>query len=410
MKNILFVDDQVEVLDGLQNSLRKHRKKWKMYFAEGAEEALAKLKEHAFDVVVSDIRMPGMDGVALLSHVKEHYPNTVRIALSGHSELESTLKTIPVAQQFLAKPCNSDELDKVIGRACALQGLIAQEVIQERVGQIEHLPPIPKTYTRLSQLLDDPKVEAQALADVIEQDIAMSAKILQLVNSAFFASAMRITSIQFAVVRLGFQLVKDIVLAFELFGRHQGTIKIENFSLSALHAHAFLTGQLARLLFRGQKKLADEAFTAGILHDAGQLVLCTSFREKFESALQYSRSHNVSLHAAEKKLHGVTHAEIGGYLLGLWGLPLTIVEAVTHHHEPLRVPLESRETEVLDLGLAIHICSAIASEALLEHDKSIEFNCGGPEPGLVEEFGLESKIDLLRDKATQLASQIQGAL
>ncbi len=356
MKRILFVDDEPMILEGLQNLLRRKRNKWEMVFALGGEKALEALKEAPFDVIVSDMRMPGMDGATLLKEVQLKYKKTVRIVLSGYAELESALRAIPVAHQYLSKPCKAEVLDNVIERACHLQDLVSDEILLKAIGKITNLPPIPRMYTALTIALEDPKTGAEEIARILEQDMAMCAKLLQIVNSSFFASAMPITNIQSAVTRLGYQMVKNLAMSLEIF-KAKTTPQVPGFSADLLQEHSLLVANLAKQLLRDKQQVED-AFMAAILHDIGLLIMATELPDTLKKAIEVADTEAVPLHVAEEKLHGVTHAEIGGYLLGMWGLPYPIVEAVANHHAPSRVPSH-------DLGplSAVHIAEGLIIEA-----------------------------------------------
>ena len=120
MTRILFVDDQQQVLDSLRDALRPQRHEWEMLFATSGADALAELERAPCDVVVSDMRMPGMDGAALLGHVEHSHPAAIRIVLSGSTEREVVMRAAAVAHRLLAKPCDVEELVRVVTRSCAL--------------------------------------------------------------------------------------------------------------------------------------------------------------------------------------------------------------------------------------------------------------------------------------------------
>ncbi len=342
MKRILFVDDEPRILEGLQNLLRRQRRKWDMVFALGGEHALEELKKAPFDVIVTDMRMPGIDGAALLREVQQTHKNTVRIVLSGYTELEAALRVVPVAHQFLTKPCSPEVLENVVERACTLQALVSNEVLLQTIGKIEKLPPLPRMYSALTTALSDPDTGAEEVSKILGQDIAMCAKMLQLVNSSFFASAMKITNIQFAVVRLGFQTIKNLALSLELF--HSDIVsRVEGFSVETLQKEALMTAHIAKSLFK-EKRQSDDAFMAAMLHDIGTLIMATEIPDELEQAIQVSKEEHIPQHEAEQKVIGVTHAEVGAYLLGVWGLPYPIVEAVANHHTPGRVPSQDFDT------------------------------------------------------------------
>jgi HD-like signal output (HDOD) protein len=335
MKRILFVDDEQYVLDGLRNLLRKQRGQWEMVFAHGSDAAMAELAKAAFDVVVTDIRMPGLDGVALLEHVRDRYPGTARIVLSGHAEGDKVVSAIPVAHQFLSKPCDADTLRGVVERAFGLQALMRDEPIRAAVGRLEKLPSVPDVYWELNRLLSHGDAGIGDVAAVVEKDPAMGAKLLQLVNSAYFGLPARMSAIKDAVCYIGLDLMQGLVLTAHLFSEDQPAA-IPGFSLKRLQQTSLLTANLCKA-FVQEPKRAREAYTLGLLHDVGQVVLALGVREEYARILHTARKERRPIHALEHELLGVTHAEVGAYLLGIWGLPLETLEVVCHHHEPSRL-------------------------------------------------------------------------
>ena len=253
MKRVLFVDDEPQMLSGLQRLLRPQRHEWDMKFAEGGEQALVALEETPYDVIVTDMRMPGMDGVTLLEQVKDQWPQMVRIILSGYTELEATLRTLPVAHQFLSKPCDPGRLKDVVERACALQSLLSREALRATIAQMGDLPSQPGVYLKLAEALGDPATSMADVARLIEQDIAMSAKCLQLVNSAFFGLG-RVTSVQQAVSYLGTDMVKALVFTVEVFHAFQPAPGAGGFDLDALQSHSLLVARLATKILAGRRR------------------------------------------------------------------------------------------------------------------------------------------------------------
>lgn len=350
MKRILFVDDERAILDGLRDLLRKQRKAWKMVFAQGGEAALRELERDRFDVVVSDMRMPGIDGVALLQKVKERHAATARIILSGHAERDAVVAALPVAHQFLSKPCDAEVLRNVVNRACGLQALLCDENLRSVIGKVDRLPSVLDTCQAFTQAAGDPDLGVDQLAKIVEQDPALSAKVLQLVNSSYFGLAQRHASVQQAVSYLGMELLKGLAPTDHAFMAPP----VPGFSLNALHDHSLLAARIARRLF-SDKERASEAFTAALVHDVGKIVLAMSVPDRFSEVLSAATETSTATHAMEAELLGVTHAEVGAYLLGLWGLPPAIVEAVAYHHHPeLGVPT--------DTLVAVHVANALSHQ------------------------------------------------
>jgi HD-like signal output (HDOD) protein len=347
VKSVLFVDDEQRILDGLRDLLRKHRRKWDMTFAAGPEAALAEMDLRSFDVVVSDMRMPGMDGAQLLSHVKARSPHTVQIILSGHSEVEAALRAVPFAHQFLSKPCDARTIESTIDRAVGLAAMIHDERLREVVGRIEKLPSLPAVYQELMEMLQRAEASTADFARVIARDVAMCAKVLQIVNSAFFGLPRRVADVETALVYLGLNTMRSLVLVAHVFSASAAGLRVDE-----LQQASILASRIARRLLP-DKTQADDAAMAAMLCDIGALVLATQFPEEYADLLTAAQAS--PLHDLEQELFGVTHAEVGGYLLGLWGLPFPIVEAVTYHHSPASVPHPA-----FDVVAATHIAVVLA--------------------------------------------------
>jgi HD-like signal output (HDOD) protein len=338
LKRILFVDDDPNVLTGLRNVLRTKRREWEMVFALGPEEALANLSKGSFDVVVSDMRMPRMDGATLLGKVKELQPWAVRMILSGQTELESAMKSVFVAHMFLSKPCDPALLQSVVDRACRLNSILRSDELRATAGKVQMLPTAPKTYVALNAALAVPTCSVSTIVQIIERDVGLSAKLLQLVNSAFFGLPKRISSLTDTVTYLGFATIKNLALALETFSAAAKTSGLSEAKLMALQEHSLLTGQIAQQIDARAMKRIDGAFLAGVLHEVGCLL---DVKQTPEEAL---------FEPVEREL-------LGAYLLGLWGLPHAIIEAVAYHKQPHLVAHST--FELVDI---IYVADHLATE------------------------------------------------
>lgn len=352
MKRILFVDDEPAILEGLRDRLRKHRREWEMVFVLGGEAAIAECERAPFDVVVSDMRMPRMDGAALLAHIKDHYPSTVRIVLSGHAERQAVLRALSVAHQYLCKPCDADTVKSVIARACTLQGLMAQPELRAIVGRVQKLPSVPKMYQELTQALTHEAPAITVVARVIERDPAMCLKILQVVNSAFFGLPRRVTAIREAIMFLGIEPLKALVLVTQIFPAVEGTDGGSRV-IAAIQEHSVLVARVARALIPASQ---DDAFMAAMLHDVGHVILSLAENARMNEILETAHKMRLPLYAVEREHLGVTHADVGAYVLGTWGLPFGVVEAVAGHHEPARFA-----GATFDTTTAVHVAEALVT-------------------------------------------------
>ncbi len=356
MIRVLFVDDEPKVLEGLQRALRPQRETWDMVFALGGAAGLAEVDAKPFDVVITDMRMPQVDGSTLLRHVAERSPQTVRIALSGQTDMGSMLRTVRFAHLFLTKPCEVATIVGTVNRVFQLHVLLQDEALRGLVGGVASLPTAPTVYTALERAVLSPEAGTDAVARIVSQDIALSAKILQLVNSSFFGLPRSSTRIEHAVSYLGITVLRALVLAHEI-AEVFGNKPVAGFTLQAHETHALLVANIARRIMRDRSR-ADEAFIAAILHDVGKVMLASRMPERFVAASSLANTNGTPMHVAERELFGISHAEIGAYLLGLWGLPFEIVEAVAYHHTPSSVHAVSAD----DVLVAVHVANALVHE------------------------------------------------
>jgi HD-like signal output (HDOD) protein len=403
MRHILFVDDEPHILDGLQRMLRPYRQVWAMSFALGGEAALAHLATTPVDVVVTDMRMPGIDGPTLLSHVQERFPQIVRIVLSGQTDLATMIRTTPVAHQFLAKPCDGPTLITVIERVCQLEDLLQDAALRQVVGRMDKLPPAPRLYTALTRALEDPGTSLSEIARIVEQDVAMAAKCLQLVNSAFFGPSRRVTSIQHATSYLGINMLRSLVLSSEVFGAAETMPRsVGSRREQALEHEGLLVANLARALV-GDRSRVDEAFMAGILHDIGTLVLATSLPDVVENVIAHATKEGLPMYEVEREWFGVSHAEIGAYLLGMWGLPYSIVEAVAYHHAP-QYPNGGTGHPGLDVRGAVCVANLLAEEQAAAVGRLPRTRLDLPR---LEAFGSPEEVDGWRHCAAEILGRAE---
>lgn len=356
---VLFVDDEPMVLAGLQRTLRPLRAEWDMSFVTSGTEALALLERTPHDVIVSDMRMPGMNGAELLCEVMRRFPKTARFILSGFADKDLTMQCAAAAHQFLSKPCDSDTLKSVINRALQINHRMANEATRTLVSRLLVLPSLPTLYYEIIEALQDPEVSLDTIGRLVSRDAAMTAKLLQLVNSAFFGSAHKVTTATEATLILGLETVKSLALWTHVFALYQ-TRTDTRFSIQALSVHSLSTGIMARgiaSLERAPQATLDESMTAGLLHDVGKLALAANLPAEYDRALIRAEQEHISLCEAERAEFGASHAEVGAHILGLWGLPAPIVEAAALHHSPSQT-----ETSEFSPLTAVHVANVLDHE------------------------------------------------
>jgi HD-like signal output (HDOD) protein/CheY-like chemotaxis protein len=357
-KRILFVDDEPAILEGLQNLLYKDRKRWHMVFAPGGDTALAEIAKQPFDVVVSDMRMPGVDGATLLNEVKLRHPSTARIMLSGHAEKEAIVRALPALHQLLAKPCNAETLRAAIERGLELASTSRDERVRSVIGRLDRLPSPPELYLELTRTIGSKTAEVEDVAAVVRRDPALAAKVLQLVNSAYFGSGTTISSVRHAITVLGLERIRYIAMMSSVFEAAENPL--DELSMTDLQTHSFGTAAIAAALL---PERADDAFAAGLLHDVGRLILALGMTDEYRTVLRRTRSTGEPATDVETDMLGLDHADVGACLLGVWGLPAPLVDAVGHHHAPDRAAPEDRL-----VAAAVHVADAFADEGEVDVD------------------------------------------
>ena len=331
---IMFVDDERGVLESIERSLFDMMDEWDMVFASSGDEALSGMETQQVDVVVSDMRMPGMSGADLLEHVKERYPKTIRFVLTGQVDEETALRTVNSAHQYLSKPCDPAQLQDSIERALRLRALMDEKKLSELIGSLRNLPVLPRAYEELIGELGEPEPSIRNVSEIVQRDVAMCAKILHITNSAFFGLRCEVTDLTQAVSYLGLNTLKSLVLAHHAFSCDSASKLPEGISLEALSNHGIAVGACCRAIAgsRDRGVCPQEAFTAGILHDVGKIVLAANLPEEYERILESTGEVWCGWLQAGREVLGTTQAEVVAYLLGIWGLPDLVVEAVAYHH------------------------------------------------------------------------------
>ena len=328
---VLIVDDELRVLEGLRRSLHRVRDRWEVRTACGGEEALRRLSEAPVDIVISDLRMPGMDGISLLETIAQSWPATVRMVLSGQEDAATRTRAWQVAHQFLSKPSDADVVIAALDRATSAVRLLRDPAMRAMAGCLSTLPTTPTVLLKIEQLTADEGAVVGDLATLITSDAALTAKLLQLVNSAYFGVARAVTKVDQAINVIGFQLLRALIISQEI--TRAFPCSLPSWSAEKEQQHALLVGAVAQSMGESHADRCD-LFTAGVLHDVGMLVLASRAPTMLMTSMLHAERNGVAFHMAETELHGVTHADVGAYLLGLWGLPWSLVEAVQVHHSP----------------------------------------------------------------------------
>lgn len=329
---VLVVGRDASLSDGIEGALEDLGVDWQLQFCGDATSALSFAQEHKVDVVVVELRPVGMEGTALLDRLRAHHPEAARIMLLDESEESQAMKALGSAHRLLNKPLRAEELLEAVESIDELREILNSPELQSSIGRIDKLPPPPKLYLALTRALDDPDVSPASLATLIQQDPAMAAKVLRLCNSAYFSGGRTISDIRTAVIRLGQQILRRMVLATEVFADSTNTLV----DREGMRQRALLGSQLSAKLLAGSS--SELAATAALLAEVGMLLPGVQVIDKDGNLVG----------------DGPHYAEAGAYLLGMWGLPMPIVEAVASHHQPRK-----SKARGFWVGGAVHVARSL---------------------------------------------------
>ncbi len=356
---IMFVDDESRVLDGLRRMLFKQRGVWTMSFVTSGAEALEAMAQEPFDLIVTDMRMPQMDGATLLERVREAHPRTVRLVLSGHADIDQAMRVMTVAHQYLAKPCEGPTLIATIEQAMIVRRLLETDELRELVIRIGNLPPAPSTYTRMMKLMSDDNTGIDDYAALLEEDPGLTAKLLQVANSAYFSSEGRVSEAGAAASRIGLNALRSLTLFIEAPGQFGTSTP----AVEAIGREVAERGQRAATLARRFCEVAsgrEAATTAALLHELGRLALAAKLETEYAHVLTSLTKTHRPLQEVEQEVLGADHAAVGAYLFALWQLPSEVVEAIARHHEQESLPTP------LDAAGAVRLAAAMITGVIPE--------------------------------------------
>lgn len=333
---ILFVDDEPRVLSGLRRMLMGQARDWDMRFVTSGREALEFLAGNRVDVLVTDIRMPGMDGVELLNKVRELHPGVARIVLSGYMDQQVVSLAALSAHQFLSKPCEPGELLEVIRKTLQAMDILGDANLRAVVARVESLPSLPRIYRQVVEEMRSESPSLGRVGQLVASDPGMSAGILKMVNSSFFGFCRKISSPEQAATLLGLNTIRSLILSVHVFTSFD-LGKVRLFSINRLWEHSLRASRLSCKIAAAEgcgRDACDDALASGLLHDVGKLALATQMPKDYDLVLEAVRRGGLRVEAAEIEHFGVSHARVGAYLLCLWGLPEAVVSAVCGHHAP----------------------------------------------------------------------------
>lgn len=330
---ILFVDDEKKVLSSLKRLFYNKKEEWKMDFVLGGRDALKQVREIEYDIVISDMHMPGIDGAYLLEQIQTISPYTLRFILSGYSDIDLVKKTLKVTHKFFHKPCPKDKLEKIINRVVFLRKLLPDKSLREKINQIGVLPCNPLIYAMLVEALS--KSDLKRFQDTLYYDVCMFLNLFKIIMNSFFVEAKGIYSFFKLLHNIDLSIMETVFLSQEIFLNYSDFM-FKDFSINEIWRHSRLVAYLSKAIaqsFYKDYKFIEDCFIAGLLHDVGILLMLLIFKERYLNFLK-NNFYKSDFEKKEIDEFKCSHALLGAYLVGIWGANVNIVEAIAFHANP----------------------------------------------------------------------------
>lgn len=389
-KHIVFVTSDLTKFPALSDMLPQLCSNWQLQFLSSAPAALELVNTGQCDVILVDSKLSSDSGLELLDSIWKTHPHIIRFLCAKSPSEDLMMKCIWNSHRLFTYPPEAVVVRDAIQRALEVQNWLCNRRVQQLVSRMRTFPSLPTLYFKVLKELESPHASMEKLAELVGSDLAITTKIIQVVNSAFYAQQRQISDVKEAIQILGFETLKSLVLGIQAIARLD-KVKPLYFSVDKIWRHGLAVATLARhvaQLESGDRVLAEEAFTAGLLHDIGKLVLASNLDDQYNGALSLAQKNQIPLVEVELGVFGATHADTAAYLVAVWGLPRRIVEAIALHH----TPRNSEDVEFSPLA-AVHIADVLEHEQCAEKS---EFTKPTLDMEYLTRLGVHERVDLWR--------------
>ena len=363
MKRILIVDHDNQIRSSMVEAFGATD--YDILTAGDGLLALEILKTTNIDLIISDLRIPLMDGYELLSKIREQYPHVIRIIMSGYAEEASVFKAIlqNVAKFYILKPWSKEKLLAYIGQIFETEDLLKSNDLMNLINNIEKLPTIETSYQKILNMIEK-DADTGMISAEIEKDFAISTKLLQIANSAYYG--LKTGSVKHATIYLGLQNLKSLIYSTSILNSFSSASDEDQQRVKDLWTHALLTSKLLHYIYEMfmNKKLPETAYSAGLLHNIGTLILIHNRIEDYTKVFNKAKTKSLNMLDMEQAAFHVTHQEAGGYLISWWNLPFPIVESALYHHRPLDPNILNKEI-VAAVHLAQHYAWILTKQPMV---------------------------------------------
>lgn len=389
-ESVLFVFDPI-ASEQIKDYYRLCLTDYVSFETDSIEKAKSIIDSQSIDLVVSSIELPDGTGTDLHKYIYKNHNSIIRFLCSENSNKDIVYQSAGYIHQFMNMACKPKQFMKIINNAFGLRDVLANNDLHKRISGITNLPSPPEIYNQLVTEIqrDDPSI--RNIANLIKKDVSITAKVLHMVNSAYFGLSTHVENPLHAVNLLGIDTIQSMVLSAGVFNLFKDP-EIPGYSLDSIYTNSLVVGTSSRHLanaFGLMTKQTEDALMAGMLHDIGKLVMLSYFPEEFKKSIKLSTEESIPLFEAEKQILGVSDAEIGAHLLSLWGLPNSILEAIAHRYTPAKAP--SPITNVLT---AVHLGYALNHD--IQHNIRKETQ-SAVDMDYLEKLNLSNSVESLKN-------------
>lgn len=368
--SILFVTTDEKLMSELIRNIVPIQDDYSIFFADNGERCLQILANNKIDFVFSSANIIMPTGANILNEIKRLFPEVIRFALVPNLDNQTVAQISQYVHQLVPPPYTKETIVERIQRTLHIQKILNNEKVVNLVKNTTTLPSLPEIYIQIEQETAKPDFSLIKIANLISKDPNLTAKILQIVNSAYFGLQKEITNINFALSYLGVNVIKSLIFYIHLFSHFKITSENRK-HLEKFWQHSLVVASNSYHLankYLQEKYEIDSSYTAGVLHDVGKFILLNTYTYP-QNIILLAEQKAIDNLEAELEIYECTHAEIGAYLLGLWGFPLHIVEAVAYHHQPSLL-----NKSKLNLATIIHLADFLYYVPRLDVEHIREIN------------------------------------
>ena len=344
---------------------------WTVCWARTATEARELLDTEVFSAVVAENQLSDQTGSNFLDLVMARHPQVTRILRFGLNAARENLDGVGQAYHLFREPCDASKLLRLLQEMDTVRQSLPNPALPALMAKMRRLPSPPNLYFQVASEAASPDASVERIGELIARDPAAAAKLLQLANSAAFGLHREVNHPAEAVSYLGFDLTKSFLLVVHSFSFFEAVPAVRA-CLEPFWGHALRVGRYARQIAKAETKgseLVSQAFTAGLLHDVGKLLFAANLPREFGETLSRAQIQKCRPWEIETQLLGASHAELGAYMLGIWNLPMPIVEAVAWHHSPGQFPSQPSSFAPLT---AVHAANVLEHEQRAEPDQMLK--------------------------------------